>query len=171
MGHNTFLTMFGKLLETASEGFIWMNRIEWCDIQSMCWCHMLLDGRYSHICKMCAFQCSLEIEKQKEVHRRQIREVGWMFENSNDVPFEKLRTQIAVCKRVVGICSAYLRERCMSLLCRLSDFVINTFLLCTVAWSSHLLWLQQSNLFQFSVFGTIWRISTFLAILMRLRVF
>ena len=69
--HNTLLATFIKLLETVSKG-LFRNR-------SQNRCHPFLDCR--HACKTCAFHDALQVVKQKEVHRRQIRGVRWMIEN------------------------------------------------------------------------------------------
>ena len=61
--YNTLLATIIKLLETVSKGL--------CRNQSQNRCHTFLDCR--HVCKTCAFHDALQVGKQKEVHRRQIR--------------------------------------------------------------------------------------------------
>ena len=61
--HNTLFATFIKLLETVSKGL--------CRNRSQNHCHAFLDCR--HLYKTCAFHDALQVEKQKEVRRRQIR--------------------------------------------------------------------------------------------------
>jgi len=61
--HNTLLVTFIKLLEIISKGL--------CRNRSQNRCHTFLDCRYLY--KTCAFHGALQVGKQKEVRRRQIR--------------------------------------------------------------------------------------------------